>query len=72
MNDDTGARAVFTNPEAIWAPATPTGLADALSRAVSADDVQSRARRLSGWRGPTWEDAGAEFVRALRALLVEK
>jgi glycosyltransferase involved in cell wall biosynthesis len=58
MNDHPFARADLSAPEAIWTPATPAAIARGLSAAVSAPDIEDRARLLAeserrDWRKPS-------------------
>ena len=47
LNDHPFSRADLSAPHAIWAPATPSAIADGLSSAVTATDVDGRAQLLA-------------------------
>jgi O-antigen biosynthesis protein len=58
MNDHPFSRADLSAPHAIWAPATPSSIADGLSSAVTATDIDGRAQLLAetvrkDWRKPS-------------------
>lgn len=58
VNDSDLARADLANPNVAWAFPTPQGLADALSRAVEADDRRDRAvAAAASVRSAGWEPA---------------
>ncbi|WP_157524952.1 glycosyltransferase family 1 protein [Microbacterium yannicii] len=64
LNDFAGARAVFDNPYAAWARATPAALAAALVSAVEGADDE-RIAGLSGWPTASWDDTADELVRII-------
>jgi hypothetical protein len=47
LNDHPFSRTDLSAPHAIWARATPSGIADGLSSAVNATDIDGRARLLA-------------------------
>ena len=58
LNDHPFSRADLSAPHAIWAPATPSAIADGLSSAVTATDIDVRAQLLAetvrkDWRKPS-------------------
>lgn len=68
LNDLPGPRLDLVSPDAVWAPGTPDGLADALARAVQGqdladgEDIGSRARRIAAGPHPSWSVAQAGLV----------
>ncbi|MBD7958551.1 glycosyltransferase family 1 protein [Microbacterium sp. Sa4CUA7] len=64
LNEHTDARHTFDNPEAVWAAATPTAIADALERTVMNPDGAVH-ERAAAWRTPSWDDTSAELVGLL-------
>lgn len=54
MNDHPFPRADLSTTAAIWVPATPAGIAHGLSEAVSAADIEGRARHLAESVRRTW------------------
>jgi glycosyltransferase involved in cell wall biosynthesis len=70
VNDSPLARADLSNPHALWAPATPAGLAGALGAAVSRLDRDAHAERVArSVTTPSWNDTGAGFAGILTAVL---
>jgi glycosyltransferase involved in cell wall biosynthesis len=70
VNDAEQNRIVLDNPEVVYAPATPFHLADALSSLVvgSADTRAAAATAAAASvQGASWEAAGNEFERIIRA-----
>jgi glycosyltransferase involved in cell wall biosynthesis len=54
LNDHPFSRAVLSAPHAIWAQPNPAAVAAALSAAVTAPDIDERARLLSSPGGSGW------------------
>ena len=54
MNDHPFPRADLSTTQAIWAPATPAGIARGLSAAVSSGDIEGRARHMAESVLRTW------------------
>jgi hypothetical protein len=65
LNDHQFSRAVLTNPEAVWAAASPTALAEGLSAVVKRVDIQERSIRAASHREHSWDSAQAKFAEAL-------
>ncbi|UTT69581.1 glycosyltransferase [Arthrobacter sp. DNA4] len=68
LNDDSSARSVLTNPEAVWAAPNPTDLAKALSDVVAAAGTaerSARAARAAAHREYTWAETQASFAQAI-------
>ncbi|WP_194288911.1 MULTISPECIES: glycosyltransferase family 1 protein [unclassified Nocardioides] len=66
VNDAPDARADLASPAVAWAVPTPGGLADALSRVVSAADPAAQARAAAASvRRDDWALTGAGVVRAV-------
>jgi hypothetical protein len=63
-NDDADARAILTNENVVWAPATPEALAQALSRAYQRPDGDQAI--IAGSVGQVgWRKAKADVIRIL-------
>jgi hypothetical protein len=63
INDSALARADLPTPFAVWARATPSGLADALVGAVTRPDRDDHARRAGGSVvGRSWRETQAATV----------
>ena len=56
LNDHKFSRAVMTNPEAVWAAASPTSLATALSAVVTDPASAERSARAAACRGTSWSE----------------
>jgi len=68
VNEHPDARAVLKNQYVEWARATPSGLADALSKAVSRTDILDRAKQASlSVSGRSWRPTEEAVVRVLAA-----
>ncbi|MET4637675.1 glycosyltransferase family 1 protein [Mycetocola sp. 2940] len=66
MNDSAHAKMVLSNEHAVWATPTPSGLAEALSAALSRPGGQEAARAASeSVRKFGWSRAQADIVRIL-------
>ncbi|MDQ0636123.1 glycosyltransferase involved in cell wall biosynthesis [Arthrobacter pascens] len=63
VNDHEFSRTVLTNPEAHWAPPTPSALARALSAVVSDPHILERSVRAAAATGPSWADTQAEVAK---------
>lgn len=67
VNDSPDSRADLPNEHARWAAPTPVALADALGRAVEAQDgVRRSAEAAASVRRDNWGFAGSEVVRILQ------
>ena len=62
VNDTQSARADLSHPDVAWAPPTPGGIADALSRTVSAADVEVRAARAASLVRRGWRDTASRVA----------
>ena len=62
VNDWDPSHEVLTNPHVVWAPSTPSGLADALSRVVTSPKSSRDPQILSGSVESSWERTQAELV----------
>ena len=62
VNDTPSARADLSHPDVAWAPPTPGGIADALSRTVSAPDAQVRAARAASLVRQGWRDTASRVA----------
>lgn len=72
VNDAPHNRMVLDNPHVEYAPATPFELADALCRLVErpvAERVARAEAAAASVGATTWEDAGAQVERILRAVV---
>ncbi|MGP0221234.1 glycosyltransferase family 1 protein [Paenarthrobacter sp. NCHU4564] len=67
LNESAFAAQVLKDPEVIWAPATPSGLAGALARAVEANDIQDRASRIAARRRLDWRVSTDAFAEVLES-----
>ncbi len=75
VNDGEHNRAVLENEHVVYSPATPFHLADSLSALVSRPDVEiaEGARQASrSVHSTTWEQAGAQFERAVTAAVAAR
>jgi hypothetical protein len=70
LNEHRFSRTVLTNPEAVWATATPTSLAAALSAVVSDPTVASRSERAAAHRGTSWSEAQDRLAELLTSRMV--
>jgi O-antigen biosynthesis protein len=67
VNDAQHNRRVLDNPHVCYAPASPQGLAEALSCVVRQPDLPARARSASGSvQAASWAQAGETVERVLR------
>lgn len=66
VNDSPMARADLASPYAVWAPATPTAIADALSQIVTARDVGARAAAAADSVRLGWSATQAACVDVVR------
>ncbi|SDW53289.1 hypothetical protein SAMN04487912_103265 [Arthrobacter sp. cf158] len=67
LNEAAFASGLLTDPDAVWATATPAGLATALAEVVSAPDIGLRAAAIAGRQRLDWADsrrAFADFVES--------
>jgi len=62
LNDHEFSRADLAAPDAIWTKPTPGAIANALSRAVRAPDIEGRARILSASAGRQWRTTAEKVV----------
>ena len=65
VNDSPFARADLSNPFALWAPASPVAMADALCAAVEASDIPGRAAMAAASVRGGWTEAQQAVVRTL-------
>lgn len=65
LNDHPFSRTVLTNPEAVWAPATPTALAEGMGTVVTGLDIAGRSIRAAAHKEHSWASAQARFAEAL-------
>jgi glycosyltransferase involved in cell wall biosynthesis len=71
MNDHEFARAVLDAPHAIWAKPTPQAIARALSYAVTAPDIDERARLLSAPGGRGWTTTAVLVSQTIEAVCAD-
>ena len=57
LNEHKFSRAVLTNPEAVWAAASPMSLATALSAVVTDPTIATRSERAAAYGGTSWPEA---------------
>jgi hypothetical protein len=62
LNEAAFAAGLLTDPDAVWATATPTGLATALAEVVSADGIGERATAIAGRKRLDWADSRRAFA----------
>ncbi len=72
VNDSPDARADLPNPHVVWATATPSGLADALSRIVESHDPEVARTAAASVRTDNWRDAGEGVVQIVRSALTAR
>ncbi|MCP1414115.1 glycosyltransferase family 1 protein [Paenarthrobacter sp. A20] len=65
LNHSAFASGLLRDPDAVWAPATPTGLATALAEVVGAPGIEERAQTIAGRKRPDWSKTREEFARLL-------
>jgi hypothetical protein len=65
LNDHEFSRQVLTNPEAVWAPPTPSSLAAALSEVVTDFGRGIRSERAAAHTGNSWAAAQAELAQIM-------
>lgn len=68
MNDHEFSRAVLTAPHAVWVKPTPRAIAQALSTAVTAPDIDGRARVLSAPGGRGWTTTAVMVAKTIEAV----
>ena len=71
MNDHEFSRAVLNAPHAIWAKPTPGAIARALSDAVTAPDIDGRARLLSAPGGRGWTTTAVLVSQTIEAVCAD-
>lgn len=70
VNEGENNRMVSSNPYIEYAPASPDGLAAALSKVVTKKDLPDYAQKASqSVQGVDWQKAGGEFEKALKGAL---
>lgn len=57
LNEHKFSRAVLTNPEAVWAAASPKALAAALSAVVTDPGIATRSEQAAAYGGTSWAEA---------------
>jgi len=67
LNDHEFSRAVLSTPDVIWAKPNPGAIARALSAAVSAPDIDGRARLLSAPGGRGWTTTAVMVTETIEA-----
>ncbi|MFJ5956266.1 glycosyltransferase family 1 protein [Paenarthrobacter sp. NPDC092416] len=67
LNNAPFASGLLDDPDAVWAPATPMGLATALAEVVSAPDVDERPSRIAGRPRLDWKVSQEVFADLLEA-----
>ncbi|MCT9867985.1 glycosyltransferase family 1 protein [Paenarthrobacter aurescens] len=65
LNNAAFASGLLTDPDAVWAPATPSGLATALAGIVNAPGIDERAASIAGRKRLDWADSRKAFARFL-------
>ncbi|TVU66391.1 glycosyltransferase family 4 protein [Paenarthrobacter nitroguajacolicus] len=65
LNKAAFASGLLTDPDAVWAPATPQGLAMALADVVTAPGIDERAAAVAGRTRLGWADSRQSFARFL-------
>lgn len=69
VNDAPNNRLVSNHPNICYAEPSPSALADALSREITRDNVETHIKVLaSATKELTWERSGKQFVEALEKL----
>ena len=62
VNDTASARADLSHPDVAWAHATPGGIADALGRAVTAQNIPARAVHAADLVRHGWRDTASRVA----------
>lgn len=65
INDSAMARADLSSNFALWAPAVPEGIAEALSEAVNREDVEANANRAAQSVTPGWGETQRQVAAAI-------
>ncbi|MDR6987268.1 hypothetical protein J2Y66_001750 [Paenarthrobacter nitroguajacolicus] len=65
MNHASFASGLLKDPDAVWAPPTPAGLAAALAEVVSAPCIEERAKAIADRQRLDWADTRNSFARFL-------
>lgn len=63
LNDDHHAKLILRNPEAVWRPATPAGLADGLSSVIEDENRVRRSAQAAAFAEVTWEEAQQKLLQ---------
>ncbi len=67
LNEAAFASGLLTDPDAVWAAATPAALATALAAVVSAPGVEARAAGISGRKRLDWADSRRAFAQVIES-----
>lgn len=67
VNDSDLARADLTHPEAVWAPPTAAGIADALARTVRSPSVGERPERAAAGVRNGWQQSARQVASIILA-----
>lgn len=63
VNDDSRARGILRNTEAVWCPATPVALADGLASVIEDPESAQRSERASSFKEVSWREAQDVLVK---------
>ena len=67
LNQAHFASGLLKDPDAVWAPGTPSDLAAALADVVSTPDIEDRAAAVAGRQRLDWAASRASFARIVEA-----
>ncbi|WP_416403101.1 glycosyltransferase family 1 protein [Arthrobacter sp. LFS091] len=67
LNEAAFASGLPTDPDAVWAPATPAGLAMALADVVGTPGVEARAAAIAGRKRLDWADSRQAFAQLIES-----
>ena len=67
VNQAPFASGLLNDPDAVWAPGTPAGLAAALADVVNAPDIEDRATAVAGRKRLDWTDSRKSFAHFMEA-----
>jgi glycosyltransferase involved in cell wall biosynthesis len=67
LNQAPFASGLLTDPDAVWAPSTPGGLASALTAVVRAPNINLRAATIAGRQRLDWDVSGEAFAEVLQS-----
>lgn len=67
LNESAFSAQVLKDPDVVWSPATPHGMAGALAHAVEAADLGARASRIAGRARVDWQVSKNVFADMLES-----